>query len=95
MPRLAWTVCCSKDFVETKTVTGDLCVALSKYSQQGLVLHEGPKLSKPVNDNGDCISELDAETDPENRSANFHRGHSCRFSRPRKRALVDADKPDE
>jgi len=34
MPRLAWSVYSSKDFVETKTVTRDLCAPSWEYSQQ-------------------------------------------------------------
>jgi hypothetical protein len=34
MPTLAWSVYSSKDFLETKTVTGDLCASDPEYSQQ-------------------------------------------------------------
>ncbi|TMI16101.1 hypothetical protein E6H35_00820 [Candidatus Bathyarchaeota archaeon] len=34
MPRLAWSVYSSKDFAETKTVTGDLFPPDPEYSQQ-------------------------------------------------------------
>jgi hypothetical protein len=34
MPTLAWRVYSSKDFVDTKTVTRDLCPPQEEYSQQ-------------------------------------------------------------
>ncbi|HEV2118647.1 MAG TPA: hypothetical protein VGS11_00855 [Candidatus Bathyarchaeia archaeon] len=44
MPRLAWNVYTSKDFVESKTVTGNLCPPEPDYSQQDLEPLTGPGL---------------------------------------------------
>ena len=95
MQILAWSVYGSKDFAETKTVTGDLCAPDPEYSQQGPDQYLGPGLSRTVKHNGDCISEPEPEAATKNRSTNFHRRPSRRLPRPRQRALVDTHKPNE
>jgi len=89
MPRLAWSVYPSKDFPETKTVTGSLSPLHPQYSQQDPELDRRPELSTLGKDTGDYSPELEPEPTPENRSTNLHRRANRRFPRSQQPALVD------
>ena len=95
MLRLAWSVYSSKDFAETKTVTGHLSAPDPEYSQQDPDLNRDPGLSRLGKDNGDYSSELRPEASSKNRSTHFHRRPGRGLPRPWQRALVDAHKPDK
>ena len=66
MPKLTWSVYTSKDFVETKRVTRDLCPPNTESSQQDREMSYGLGQSRLVKDNGDYSSELGPEASPEN-----------------------------
>ena len=64
MLRLAWSVYSSKDFVETKTVTGNLSYAAVRL--QDTELDRCPELAILGKDAGDYSPELEPEPTPEN-----------------------------